>query len=109
MDRFALHFGLRCIGEEAEAALLDDQRSGHPLTRLVLWATAEECLQLRRAVQQARVSEPIPRRSAQSGVAQDAPAAAADQAQAPAAGAPSASPAAIRSRCRTPAGARPWG
>jgi MoxR-like ATPase len=61
MDRFALRFGLGYIGEEAEAALLDDQRGGHPLTRLATCATAEEILKLRRAVQQVRVSEPIRR------------------------------------------------
>jgi MoxR-like ATPase len=33
MDRFALRFGLGYIGAEAEAALLDDQRLGHPLAR----------------------------------------------------------------------------
>jgi MoxR-like ATPase len=61
MDRFALRFGLGYIGEEAEAALLDDQRGGHPLTRLAPCATADEILKLRRAVQQVRVSEPIRR------------------------------------------------
>jgi MoxR-like ATPase len=61
MDRFALRFGLGYIGEEAEAALLEDQRGGHPLARLAPCATAADILALRAAVRQVRVAEPIRR------------------------------------------------
>ena len=61
MDRFALRFGLGYIGEEAEAALLDDQLNGHPLTRLEPCASVADILALRRAVRQVRVAEPMRR------------------------------------------------
>jgi len=61
MDRFALRFGLGYIGAEAEAALLDDQRLGHPLLKIAPCANAADILQLREAAQQVRVSEPIRR------------------------------------------------
>ncbi|WP_295879623.1 MoxR family ATPase [uncultured Thiohalocapsa sp.] len=61
MDRFALRFGLGYIGAEAEAALLHDQRSGHPLEQLLPCASADDILALRAAVQRVRVAEPLRR------------------------------------------------
>ena len=61
MDRFALRFGLGYIGADAEAALLDDQRLGHPLEQITPCADAADILDLREAVAQVRVSEPIRR------------------------------------------------
>ncbi len=61
MDRFALRFGLGYIGADAEAALLDDQRRGHPLARLQPCASVADILALRRAAQQVRVAEPLRR------------------------------------------------
>ena len=61
MDRFALRFGLGYIGADAEAALLDDQRLGHPLEQITPCADAADILHLREAVAQVRVSEPIRR------------------------------------------------
>jgi MoxR-like ATPase len=61
MDRFALRFGLGYIPADAEAALLDDQRTGHPLARLAPCAGVDDILALRESVQQIRVAEPIRR------------------------------------------------
>ena len=61
MDRFALRFGLGYIGADAEAALLDDQRLGHPLEQITPCADAADILDLRESVAQVRVSEPIRR------------------------------------------------
>ena len=61
MDRFALRFGLGYIGEAAEAALLEDQRTADPLSQLRPCASADDILTLRRAVQQVRVAEPMRR------------------------------------------------
>ncbi len=59
MDRFAMRFGLGYIGADAEVALLDDQRGGHPLERLAPCAETTDILALRRAAQAVRVSETI--------------------------------------------------
>jgi MoxR-like ATPase len=61
MDRFALRFGLGYIGAEAEAALLDDQRLGHPLAQITPCADATDILPCVRPLRQVRVSEPIRR------------------------------------------------
>ena len=61
MDRFALRFGLGYIPADAEVALLDDQRQGHPLQRLEPCAEVTDVLALREAVRQVRVSEQIRR------------------------------------------------
>ncbi len=61
MDRFALRFGLGYIGEDAEAALLDDQRLHHPLDDLRPCASTRDILALRLAVRQVRVAEPMRR------------------------------------------------
>ncbi len=61
MDRFAMRFGLGYIPADAEAALLDDQRGGHPLERLQPCADVTQLLALRAAAGEVRVSEPIRR------------------------------------------------
>jgi MoxR-like ATPase len=61
MDRFALRFGLGYIPADAEAALLDDQRTGHPLQRLMPCTDVAEVLALRDAVRQVRVGESMRR------------------------------------------------
>jgi MoxR-like ATPase len=61
MDRFAMRFGLGYIGADAEAALLDDQRDGHPLERLTPCTDKAEILTLRSAARRVRVSATIRR------------------------------------------------
>jgi MoxR-like ATPase len=61
MDRFALRFGLGYIPADDEAALLDAQRTGHPLNALAPCADVAEILRLRKAVGSIRVSETVRR------------------------------------------------
>ena len=61
MDRFALRFGLGYIPADAEAALLDEQRLGHPLARIEPCADAADILRLREMVRRVRVGEAIRR------------------------------------------------
>jgi MoxR-like ATPase len=61
MDRFALRFGLGYVPAEDEAALLDAQRTGHPLDALDPCADVADILALRNAVGRVRVGERIRR------------------------------------------------
>lgn len=61
MDRFAVQFSLGYISAEEEAALLDDQASGHPISALGPVCTAAEILAMRGAASAIRMDPGIKR------------------------------------------------
>jgi MoxR-like ATPase len=61
LDRFALRFGLGYVTPDEEVAMLSAQGMEHPLHHLESVATLAEIVELRRAVNQVRISEPVRR------------------------------------------------
>ena len=61
LDRFAVRFGLGYVTPDQEVAMLSAQGASHPIASLSAVATLEEVLQVRRAVTEVRISEPVRR------------------------------------------------
>jgi MoxR-like ATPase len=61
MDRFAMQFSLGYVDASEEVAILTAQAHNHPLEELRACATLEEVLNLKRAVQEVRMSEELKR------------------------------------------------
>jgi MoxR-like ATPase len=61
MDRFAIQLSLGYVKPEEEVTILTAQATQHPLERLKPCVGAQEMLQLRRAVQEIRISEELKR------------------------------------------------
>ena len=61
MDRFALKFSLGYVDPEAEAAMLADQQTVHPLTAMAASLSATELLELKKDVQNVRISSELQR------------------------------------------------
>ena len=61
MDRFALQFSLGYVHSIEEVAILTAQEHNHPLEELSPCATLAEVLELKRAVQQVRISDELKR------------------------------------------------
>lgn len=61
MDRFALKFSLGYVDPEAEAAMLADQQTVHPLTAMAAPLSASELLELKKDVQNVRISSELQR------------------------------------------------
>jgi MoxR-like ATPase len=61
LDRFAVRFGLGYVTPEEEVAMLSAQGTAHPLHALVPVATLEQVVQMRHAVNQVRIAEPLRR------------------------------------------------
>jgi MoxR-like ATPase len=59
MDRFALRFSLGYVTREDELAILDAQRSAHPIESLQACATNQEVTSIQKAVQEIRISHEI--------------------------------------------------
>ena len=61
MDRFALQFSLGYVQSAEEVAILTAQEYNHPLEELSPCATLADVLELKRSVQQVRISEELKR------------------------------------------------
>src|SRR5437667_4726893 len=61
MDRFALQFTLGYVQSADEVAILTAQEHSHPLEDLKPCASLEDVLELKRAVQEVRISEELKR------------------------------------------------
>jgi len=61
LDRFAMRFGLGYVGADQEVAMLSAQGISHPLASLKPVGEVAEVAELRRAVAQVRISEPVRR------------------------------------------------
>lgn len=61
MDRFAIQLELGYLAPEEETAMLGAQMRAHPLERIEPCATVGDLLELRRAVQEIRISEELRR------------------------------------------------
>jgi len=61
MDRFAMQFSLGYVQSIEEVAILTAQEHNHPLEELSPCASLDEVLDLKRAVQQVRISEELKR------------------------------------------------
>ena len=59
MDRFALRFSLGYVTPEDELAILDAQRSAHPIESLQACATNQEVAAIQKAVPEVRISHEI--------------------------------------------------
>ncbi len=61
LDRFAVRFGLGYVTPDEEVAMLSAQGLTHPIAKLGAVASLEDVLEVRRAVAQVRISEPVRR------------------------------------------------
>ena len=61
LDRFAVRFGLGYVTPDQEVAMLSAQGASHPIAGLSAVATLEDILEVRRAVTQVKISEPVRR------------------------------------------------
>jgi len=59
MDRFAMRFSLGYVTQQDELAILDAQRSNHPIEQLQACATIQEVAEIQKAITQIRISEEI--------------------------------------------------
>ncbi len=59
MDRFAMRFSLGYVSQEDELAILDAQRSTHPIEHLQACATVKEVTEIQKAVPEVRISDEI--------------------------------------------------
>jgi MoxR-like ATPase len=59
MDRFALQFSLGYVPAHEEAAILTDQRSGHPLDEIAPCVTKEDVMSLRETVHEIEISDEL--------------------------------------------------
>src|SRR5438093_9558500 len=59
MDRFAMQFTLGYVQSADEVAILTAQEHSHPLEDLKPCASLEDVLELKRAVQEVRISETL--------------------------------------------------
>lgn len=59
MDRFAMRFSLGYVTQEDELAILEAQRSRHPIEHLKTCATLQEVAEIQKAVREVRISDEI--------------------------------------------------